>query len=999
MKQVVLCIVLLWVILPMVAHAQQRTALKKFLNPDGTLNTPQGFSGSLDAGGWRMRFSSGTGPRFSRIDQAITTPDPADTAWDDQFNLVSLNDWALAIAVDGPNTYIGGVFTTAGGAPANYILKWDGNTNTWSTLGSGMDGPILALAANGIEVYAAGIFSSAGGTSASNIAKWDGTSWSALGSGTNGNVYALAVHGTDVYAGGYFTSAGGTSATNIAKWDGTSWSALGAGLNDFVFAIAVEDTDIYAGGTFITSGFDTLNHIARWDGIKWRRLSYGLAFGDVYALAFLGSDLIAGGAFTHYWTAVGSQPARRIAQWNGAWSELGGGANNEVTALVSSGTDLYVGGKFDSLGVTRALHVAKRSGGTWSPLGAGTDNSVFCLGFNGDLFAGGIFLNAGNASTQRIAKWDGTAWSALGHGMNTYVRSLLSISDGAGGTITYAGGDFTSAGGVKASRIARWNGTGWSAMGTGMDARVSALAVNGSNLYAGGFFNVAGSDSAFSIAKWNGSSWSRLGSGISAGPVYAIATIGSDVYAAGDFPKLFYKWNGSSWSTPPGNIYGAGSALAVIGSDLYIAGDFYSDISGSPPKFVAKWDGAARSSLGLGTDGPVYALAVIGTDLYCGGLFSHAGGDTANNIARWDGTSWHPLGAGVNGVINAMGVGSDTSGGTYLYVTGQFTAAGGVAAYHIAKWDGGSWSAMGSGVGFQPLVLSANGRDVYAGGFFTDAGSKPSAYIAHWNQEPPSIPFRTGWNMVSIPMIVANDSVTALFPDASSTAFAFTPGGYEVRARIQHGLGYWLKSLSATSVAISGTFIHTDSIPVFSGWNLIGSIADPILASSMTSIPPNLTVSSLFGYSGAYVTTDSIQPGHAYWIKVDGDGQLVLSSSSATPANRIKIVPTSELPPSPPEAQSANAGAGTPVRYSLGQNFPNPFNPTTVIKFQLPVAGQVTLKIYNMLGREVATLVDGTRDAGVSSVTWDAGKFASGVYYYRIRANEFTETHKLVLLK
>jgi hypothetical protein len=94
-----------------------------------------------------------------------------------------------------------------------------------------------------------------------------------------------------------------------------------------------------------------------------------------------------------------------------------------------------------------------------------------------------------------------------------------------------------------------------------------------------------------------------------------------------------------------------------------------------------------------------------------------------------------------------------------------------------------------------------------------------------------------------------------------------------------------------------------------------------------------------------------------------------------------------------------------PTDFSLSQNYPNPFNPTTTIKYQLPSAGHVTLKVYDMLGREVATLVNEEKAPGNYEVTFDANHseqcrgMASGVYFYRLQAGNFSETKKFVLMK
>ena len=84
---------------------------------------------------------------------------------------------------------------------------------------------------------------------------------------------------------------------------------------------------------------------------------------------------------------------------------------------------------------------------------------------------------------------------------------------------------------------------------------------------------------------------------------------------------------------------------------------------------------------------------------------------------------------------------------------------------------------------------------------------------------------------------------------------------------------------------------------------------------------------------------------------------------------------------------------------SNGQNYPNPFNPTTTIEYALPASGYVTLEIYDVLGREVKTLVNDNESAGYHFVVFDASELPSGVYFYRISAGKYTSVKKLVLVK
>jgi len=89
----------------------------------------------------------------------------------------------------------------------------------------------------------------------------------------------------------------------------------------------------------------------------------------------------------------------------------------------------------------------------------------------------------------------------------------------------------------------------------------------------------------------------------------------------------------------------------------------------------------------------------------------------------------------------------------------------------------------------------------------------------------------------------------------------------------------------------------------------------------------------------------------------------------------------------------------TPDTYNLAQNYPNPFNPSTTISWQSPIGSHQTLKIYDVLGNEVATLVNEYREAGRYEVTFDATQLASGIYLYKLQAGSFIETKKMILLK
>ena len=677
----------------------------------------------------------------------------------------------------GPLLVAGGNMTSAGTLPVSGLATWDGAA--WSPLGFDMDGAVQALAVfddgSGSALYAAGLFTTASGISANRIVRWDGTSWSALGAGLNNVVQALEVFddgsGPALYAGGAFTTAGGVAANRVARWDGTSWSALGAGTNTTVFALAAVDIGsgpaLYAGGDFTLAGGAFAIRVASWDGSSWSSLD-SWPNGLVGALAGFddgsGMALYASGAFN----SAGGSPTNNVAKWDGtSWSPLGsgiggGGLLDFATFDDGDGPKLYGGGYFTSAGGVAARFVASWDGTSWAPLGDGTlDHGGLALAVFDDGSGHGAEL-----FTQAWA-WNGTDWRELEDPapLDDEVWALAVHDSGAGASVLYAGGDFLNAGGTPVSGVARWDGA-WLPLGSGIDARVHSLALyddgggGGTQLYAGGNFSTAGGVAANRIARWDGASWSPLGSGTN-GTVRALAVFddgsGPALFAGGPFTSAggipascIARWNGTVWGSI-GSVSGSNNlvrALATFddgtGTALYVGGRFIS-AGAVPCEGIARWDGTSWSALGSGVrdggaQGDVHALAVFddgsGPALYAAGVFTLAGGVAASNVARWDGASWSALGSGVNGSVFSLAA-FDDGAGSALYAGGALTTAGGVAANRIARWDGTSWSPLGVGVS-APVNAStvfddgASGPALIVGGRFLDAFDAGDSYVARW---------------------------------------------------------------------------------------------------------------------------------------------------------------------------------------------------------------------------------------------------------------------------
>ena len=649
--------------------------------------------------------------------------------------------------------YIGGEFRVVGTAVAAGIAEWNGST--WLPMGSGLPGIVRGLALDGLgNLYAGGVFTNAA-LAITNIAKWNGSAWSVLGPGINGQVLATAADGSgNVYAAGVFTNRT-INATNIARWNGSSWSAMGAGINGTILALVRDGAgNLYAGGTFTTAGGIAAANIAEWNGSSWSALGLGMNSTVSELATDTSGNIYAGGNFT---MANGS-PAVRVAVWNGStWSPLGSGLNSAVLGLVSDGAGkLYAGGFFTTAGGGSANHIAVWNGSTWSGLGPGiTTNGAgyvysIALDGSGNVYAGGAFTTAGGLPAKNLARWNGSTWSTFGSGINTatvYATLVYAVTVDTLGNL-YVGGEFTTVGNTPATNIVEWNGSSWSALGTGIgptSGAVRTLTTDGAgNLYAGGNFTNAGAIMANNIAEWNGSNWSALGSGIG-GQVYGLVTDhAGNLYAGGYFATAdsvtvngIAEWNGSTWSALGAGVSGNGGLVQSLAFDHagnLFAGGSFSTAGAATATNIAEWNGSTWSALGsgLGATLPyVFTLAVDASNhLYAGGNFNTAGGFTATNIAEWNGTSWAAVGSGMNDYVYSLAL--DPAGN--LYAGGAFTMAGGVPINYIAKWDGTAWSALGSGVNGTVLSLAADqaGR-LYAGGILTAAGTNVSAYVAQAN--------------------------------------------------------------------------------------------------------------------------------------------------------------------------------------------------------------------------------------------------------------------------
>lgn len=708
----------------------------------------------------------------------------------------------------GPCLFVGGSFTHAGATAASSVAKWNGTH--WQSVagasGQGVTGYVFAFAeyddGTGPALYAGGQFFSAGGIPASNVAKWNGTSWSPLSTGLDGAVRAMTTFddgsgsGPRLVVTGDFVHAGALAVQRIASWNGSAWSPLGAGLAWTGTALCVHDDGngpaLYAAGSFAAPGGGSMFGVGRWNGSAWTVLG-AAASSDVNALCSFddgaGAKLYAAGRFSSF----GGAPALAIGAWDGTnWIQVGAGfqgppwvghpgqyVNAEVNAMAvfddGNGPKLYATGIVGHSGSVALSGIARLDAGGFTSLGVGLSGAFpvgNCMtpfvGTHGPLlFVGGTMSGADGVGAEHLVAWDGQHWSGTSSGLGAggHVQAFARFDEGsANGPALFAGGSFTSIGGVEAHYVARWDGTSWSAVGTpgneGVSGPVYTMLVHddgsGPALYVGGSFSTAaGTIGVRSVARWDGSQWSSVGPSTFG----FLSAMSMCTFDSGTGPKLCVGtgtypdaglggvrvWDGSSWSqVGAANFNGSVEALASFddggGRKLYAGGAFI-----SPGWHVARWDGVTWDAFSCCFQRDILTFAVYdegaGPRLFAGGTFDYAPGSFSRSIVRWDGSTWTPVGGLFAGGISELATFDDGSGNK-LYAGGSFVSIASMPASGMAAWNGSTWTALGVGVhGYEHDVRALIGHDdagaggpaLFVGGSFDTAGSSAASHVSRWD--------------------------------------------------------------------------------------------------------------------------------------------------------------------------------------------------------------------------------------------------------------------------
>ena len=752
------------------------------ISPDGTLDGTWNPNSNGDVFALALSgadlyvggvFSSvGGQPRQNIAKLSATGTGTADATWNPG---VPMPRWITnevhALAVSGPDLYVGGTFTEIGGQQRSHVAKL-------STSGAGdadagwhpvVDGRVEVLGLSGSDLYIGGGFFHVGqqiGGGFDVAEAGDGDPNPAeFPEVEGGEIYAVVPDGSGGwYIGGGFESVGGVARNRLAHIDADGGLDMDWDPNPdgSVFALAVSGLDLYVGGTYSWVGGQSRQNIAKlstggsgdadptWDPS---------ANSGVYALALSGSHLYAGGVFSE----IGGQSRNRIAKLStgGAgdadptWDADAGG---RVASLAVSGSDVYAGGEFETIGGESRRHLAKlaAASGTadpnWSP---GPDGPVYGVAASGShVYAVGAFIEIGGQQRRLVAKLSATGSGEVDTSFNAYHRgdgglNAVVVS----GSDLYVGGGFEQIGGQPRKNVAKLSTTSgladpdWAPNPGG--GAVVALAVSASRVYIGGAFTSAGLVSRNHVAKL-----STTGSGNpdetwdpnADGEVHGLAVSGSDVYIGGAFERI-------------GPRIGAGMDLAQAGDGEPNPAEFPEveggEIDAVVPDGSGGWyigggfrsvGGVARNQLahinaggGLdmdwnpNPDGYVYALALSGSELYVGGYFSSIGGQSRNNLAKLSTSgsgdadeTWNP---DPDDEVYALAL-----SGSELYVGGYFSSIGGQSRNNLAKL-----STSGSGDADETwnpdpddevYALALSGSELYVGGYFSSIGGQSRNNLA-----------------------------------------------------------------------------------------------------------------------------------------------------------------------------------------------------------------------------------------------------------------------------
>lgn len=574
------------------------------------------------------------------------------------------------------------------------------------------------------------------------VVTWDGAQWEALGPGpgTTGSVRTLVVWNGSLIAGGDFTGAG---LTNIARWDGAAWQPLGTGFPNPVDALTVWNGNLAAAGHFGV-GVTLTGVLRTWNGTTWTTI-FGLQTLQVPMSLVSYQGFLCVGGYTANDTGV-------LERWNGTTWSPAITANDRITSLVVKPTailggndTLFVGGRFTSIGGSPRVRIAATTGGStfaWTALGSGLPAACKALHVRtyGVAQVSYVVSAATDDPLHAVTQWT----VPLGGPPSSWLTIDTQVVD----SLAYYANAYHAASSTSGLGAGlRHNGLQWRAIaGPGVDEEVHAVTPFDDDVVVGGRFSSIAGVAASGIARWDGSTFQPLGSGLTGtsfgGPsADALLTLkNGDVVAGGLFVfagtmngNCIARWNGAMWSTFGTGMNQQVLALAELQNGDLVAGGWFTQADGLPCTRIARWDGSQWRPFGSGANSGVFALAVRQDGvLFAAGGFSTMDGVACNRIAQWNGTSWSPVGAGCNGAVFDLAVRPNGD----VVAVGMFSTAGGVAADRCARWNGSAWLPMGTATADpsspRAVLALANGDVVVSHGFHAPT-AVPDDGLSRWN--------------------------------------------------------------------------------------------------------------------------------------------------------------------------------------------------------------------------------------------------------------------------
>ncbi|MEL6534125.1 MAG: T9SS type A sorting domain-containing protein [Bacteroidota bacterium] len=586
----------------------------------------------------------------------------------DESWLPNPNNIVRKIVLDASGLYVGGSFQNIAGADRNGIARFhlqDHSLSNWDA-GTMTNPSVFDLLIIGDDLYAGGNFTLSG---LQRLVRIDTASGAVDGSWTpnpNAQVWTLAGYNNSLYVGGQFTQIFGANNAKFAKVDMAnstllSWADLP---NNNVYDILLEGPHVFVAGTFSRVGTNTINSVAKFDSTTGTTVSLWdiNTFSPTAAIHTLISDgtyLYAGGAFTRE-TNTGADRLRmiKVTVDNGTLvSGWASHATGPVWALASDGTELYVGGAFNSIGgyLTDGLARLHRTTGAGDPGFVSSSNNgiIYDLQMAGDsLFLAGSFGSfhstfsrrrlacvKANTGTLEFCDWE----PSMGSSGIIYDMALA-------GNQLYLGGQISFAAGSPINNLARIDLTGSATVDADWMPNVSgtvfSLLPDGDDLYIGGSFSDVESSGISRLAKLSTvdvsvSSWNPS---LTSGTVYDMASFGDELFVGGSFVQIgaqnrnriaqINKATGvvSDWNA---NLVGSRVNVMQIEDSFLYLGGVISSAGGIAVQNLARVTAATGQADGTwspAADGSVETLHTVGGEFFIGGSFSSLNSRTFGSL-------------------------------------------------------------------------------------------------------------------------------------------------------------------------------------------------------------------------------------------------------------------------------------------------------------------------------------------------------------------------------